>query len=128
MSIRLLPAGPEHLDEVARSLACAGLPGDDVRLPGRWFFRAVDADGPVGFGGLEGEGPDVLLRSVLVHPGARGRGHGAGVVYYLDGGAVRGVLLWNVWDSVPLARELIESTRAEPVADPQSLRGRIPLG
>ncbi len=30
-----------------------------------------------------------------------------GVVYYLDGGRVRGVLLWNVWDSVPKARELI---------------------
>ncbi len=33
-----------------------------------------------------------------------------GVVYYLAGGRVRGVLLWNVWDSVPKARELI----AEP--------------
>jgi 3-phenylpropionate/trans-cinnamate dioxygenase ferredoxin reductase subunit len=54
--------------------------------------------------------------------------HGAGVVYYLDGGAVRGVLLWNVWDSVPKARELIESTAAEPVGDPDSLRGRIPFG
>jgi 3-phenylpropionate/trans-cinnamate dioxygenase ferredoxin reductase component len=33
-----------------------------------------------------------------------------GVVYYLANGRVRGVLLWNVWDSVPKARELI----AEP--------------
>jgi NADPH-dependent 2,4-dienoyl-CoA reductase/sulfur reductase-like enzyme len=30
-----------------------------------------------------------------------------GVVYYLKDGRVRGVLLWNVWDSVPKARELI---------------------
>ncbi len=30
-----------------------------------------------------------------------------GVIYYLAGGRVRGVLLWNVWDSVPKARELI---------------------
>jgi NADPH-dependent 2,4-dienoyl-CoA reductase/sulfur reductase-like enzyme len=30
-----------------------------------------------------------------------------GVVYYLAGGRVRGVLLWNVWESVPKARELI---------------------
>jgi hypothetical protein len=30
-----------------------------------------------------------------------------GVVYYLAGGRVRGVLLWNVWDSVPAARALI---------------------
>jgi 3-phenylpropionate/trans-cinnamate dioxygenase ferredoxin reductase subunit len=48
-----------------------------------------------------------------------------GVVYYLDEGRVRGVLLWNVWDSVDDARALIESTQDEPVADPSSLRGRI---
>ena len=51
--------------------------------------------------------------------------HGAGVVYYLDGGAVRGVL---VWDSVPQARALIESSATEAVTDPASLRGSIPLG
>jgi NADPH-dependent 2,4-dienoyl-CoA reductase/sulfur reductase-like enzyme len=33
-----------------------------------------------------------------------------GVIYYLAGGRVRGVLLWNVWDAVPAARLLI----AEP--------------
>ena len=33
-----------------------------------------------------------------------------GVVYYLEGGRVRGVLLWNVWDAVPAARALL----AEP--------------
>ncbi|MCL5105379.1 MAG: FAD-dependent oxidoreductase [Armatimonadetes bacterium] len=30
-----------------------------------------------------------------------------GVVYYMRDGCVRGVLLWNVWDKVPAARELI---------------------
>lgn len=30
-----------------------------------------------------------------------------GVVYYLDGARVRGVLLWNVWDKVDEARKLI---------------------
>jgi len=33
-----------------------------------------------------------------------------GVVYYLEGVRVRGVLLWNVWDAVPAARALL----AEP--------------
>lgn len=33
-----------------------------------------------------------------------------GVVYYLEGDRLRGVLLWNVWDSVPAARALL----AEP--------------
>ncbi|MCP3423187.1 NAD(P)/FAD-dependent oxidoreductase [Nocardioides pinisoli] len=53
---------------------------------------------------------------------------GTGVVYYLKAGQVRGVLLWNVWDSVGKARDLIEETGKEPVADPETLRGRIPLG
>lgn len=30
-----------------------------------------------------------------------------GVIYYLKDGRVRGVLLWNVWDKIPTARELI---------------------
>src|SRR5699024_10682330 len=46
-----------------------------------------------------------------------------GVVYYLDAGRVRGVLLWNVWGQVEAARELI----AQPGrVDMESLRGRIP--
>lgn len=53
---------------------------------------------------------------------------GTGVVYYLKAGQVRGVLLWNVWDSVGKARDLIQETGKEPVADPETLRGRIPLG
>jgi len=45
-----------------------------------------------------------------------------GVIYYLNGGRVRGVLLWNVWDKVPAARELI----AEPgPCAPEDLKGRI---
>lgn len=46
-----------------------------------------------------------------------------GVVYYLDAGRVRGVLLWNVWGQVEAARELI--AQPGPV-DMESLRGRIP--
>ena len=53
---------------------------------------------------------------------------GTGVVYYLKAGHVRGVLLWNVWDSVDQARSLIEETAETPVTDPESLRGRIPFG
>jgi NADPH-dependent 2,4-dienoyl-CoA reductase/sulfur reductase-like enzyme len=46
-----------------------------------------------------------------------------GVVYYLEGGRVHGVLLWNVWGQVDAARALI----AQPGAsDAASLRGRIP--
>ncbi len=45
-----------------------------------------------------------------------------GVIYYLEGGRVRGVLLWNVWGKVDDARELI----AEPGPHgANTLRGRI---
>lgn len=49
--------------------------------------------------------------------------HRKGVVYYLDGGRVRGVLLWNVWGQVDAARALI--SQPGPF-DAASLSGRIP--
>ncbi len=45
-----------------------------------------------------------------------------GVIYYLENGRVRGALLWNVWDKVEAARELI----AQPGPFmPNELVGRI---
>jgi 3-phenylpropionate/trans-cinnamate dioxygenase ferredoxin reductase component len=45
-----------------------------------------------------------------------------GVIYYLQDGRVRGVLLWNVWGQVDAARALI----SEPGPfRPENLRGRI---
>jgi 3-phenylpropionate/trans-cinnamate dioxygenase ferredoxin reductase subunit len=45
------------------------------------------------------------------------------VIYYLREGRVAGVLLWNVWEQVEAARELI----AEPGPfEPGDLRGRLP--
>jgi NADPH-dependent 2,4-dienoyl-CoA reductase/sulfur reductase-like enzyme len=46
-----------------------------------------------------------------------------GVVYYLDDGRVRGVLLWNVWGQVEPARELIAEAGPHDV---DSVRGRLP--
>jgi len=46
-----------------------------------------------------------------------------GVCYYLDGGRVRGVLLWNVWGQVEAARELIA---ARGPFDAENVRGRLP--
>jgi NADPH-dependent 2,4-dienoyl-CoA reductase/sulfur reductase-like enzyme len=46
-----------------------------------------------------------------------------GVVYYLEGGRVRGVLLWNTWGQVDAARRLI----AKPGPfDAGRLKGRLP--
>ena len=47
---------------------------------------------------------------------------GAGVVYYLDGGRVAGVLLWNVWDATDRAREVIAG---QTDVRPEALRGLI---
>ena len=46
-----------------------------------------------------------------------------GVIYYLDNGRVRGVLLWNVWGQVDAARELIASPGP---FDAESVRNRLP--
>ncbi len=46
-----------------------------------------------------------------------------GVIYYMQDGRVRGVLLWNVWKQVNAARRLIE----EPGPfNPGDLKGRLP--
>lgn len=45
-----------------------------------------------------------------------------GVVYYLKGGRVQGVLLWNVWDQVDAARQLIAS---KGPFKPAGLKGRL---
>lgn len=46
-----------------------------------------------------------------------------GVLYYLDQGLVKGVLLWNVWEKVPQARALVE--QKTKVMYPSELSGRI---
>lgn len=48
--------------------------------------------------------------------------HRQGVVYYLDGGRVRGVLLWNVWDKVKDATTLLAEAGPFEAAE---LIGRI---
>ncbi|MGH7544582.1 MAG: NAD(P)/FAD-dependent oxidoreductase [Gemmatimonadota bacterium] len=49
--------------------------------------------------------------------------HRKGVLYYVAGGRVRGVLLWNVWKQVPAARALIAERGPFTAAD---LKGRLP--
>jgi hypothetical protein len=45
-----------------------------------------------------------------------------GVVYYMDDGQVRGVLLWNVWDKLDAARALMKEKGPFKEKD---LKGRI---
>lgn len=51
----------------------------------------------------------------------------AGIVYYVKDSHVEGVLLWNVWDSTDLAKEVISQSATQPLSR-EELIGRIPLG
>jgi len=66
---------------LAALLRAGGLPVDDLGDPGRVFFRLRAADGAVaGYVGLELHGREALLRSLVVDPRSRGKGHGTRLV------------------------------------------------
>ncbi len=75
------PLGRDERDLFIAALAAEKLVTADLERPGRRFFSFRGADGGlIGFGGLEGDGADILLRSIVILPEFRGRGHGAVVV------------------------------------------------
>jgi N-acetylglutamate synthase-like GNAT family acetyltransferase len=74
---------PDELTGLACLLNTASLPSADLAETDRVFFR-FDADCLVGYGGLEGEGADRLLRSILVVPDRRGAGIGRTLVAALE--------------------------------------------
>ncbi|QIK83486.1 NAD(P)/FAD-dependent oxidoreductase [Sanguibacter sp. HDW7] len=67
------------------------------------------------------------MRLTVVEDWAPGTPGAAGVVYHVsDDGALRGVMLWNVWDRAARATELLaELGSPGSVPDPAALRGRI---
>lgn len=84
MIMAATPLDPADLGKLRDALAAAALPTSDLAEPGRMFFRFDDDAGPVGYGGLEGEGTDRLLRSLLVLAGRRGAGLGRAVLAALE--------------------------------------------
>ena len=92
--MQMIKVGASGLNQLRASLSQAGLPYDDVSDPGRQFYR-FDVDGKlVAYGGLEGTGPDLLLRSLVVSEEHRGAGLGKAVLseleqYAVSQGAVR---------------------------------------
>lgn len=78
--VRIRPATAADRAAVVGLLQAAGLPAAGVspRLEG--FLIAEREGRPVGAVGLEAYGPDALLRSAVVDPGARGTGVGAALV------------------------------------------------
>ena len=65
--------------ELVAALEDAHLPTEDLGDAGRAFFAFEEAGRPIGFAGLELYGEDALLRSVVVLPEVRGKGHGHAV-------------------------------------------------
>jgi amino-acid N-acetyltransferase len=78
------PLATSGLPALIDALDHAGLPSDDIGRSGQMFFRLTDDDGLVGFGGLEGEAPDLLLRSLVVAPDRRGQGLGSRLLRRLE--------------------------------------------
>lgn len=79
-------AEARHADDVLRlALSAAQLPTDDLGGLDQMFFSLSDEEGLIGFIGLEGNGADRLLRSLVVQPTRRGRGYGRMLVERLEG-------------------------------------------
>lgn len=81
--LRAAALDPADLVGLADVLAAAGLPLSDLAEPGRLFLRFNDG-ALAGFGGMEGDGPDRLLRSLVVVPNRRGAGLGRTMLGLLE--------------------------------------------
>jgi len=106
----------EHEDNALSmgKLAGRNMAGDQSRYDHLPMFYSDLFD--IGYEAVGELNPDLETYSDWQEP------YQKGVVYYLDHGRVRGVLLWNVWDQVEAARGLIAAP--DPIK-PGDLRGRI---
>lgn len=77
------PLDAASLGGLAALLTAAGLPVSDLAEPGRVFFQ-FDDGALAGFGGIEGDGPDRLLRSLVVPADRRGQGLGSAMLAALE--------------------------------------------
>ncbi len=110
--------------EAARNaLAAAGLPVDGIEGAHVALFEAIDSTrARVGFGALEGKGPDLLLRSIVIVPERRGQGLGAPLVHALERAAARrgAERLHLLTDTAPFF-ETAGFGRADRMSAPQSI-------
>ena len=81
--LTITPLESSELAGLAQALNTAGLPNSDLVDPDRMFFR-FDADSLIGYGGLEGQGTDRLLRSIVILGDHRGYGLGQALVATLE--------------------------------------------
>lgn len=82
ISVRLL--GVDQIDDLAIQLNAAGLPTQDLLQPNRMFYSFHRGDTTLGYGGIEGNGRDRLLRSLVVVPAQRRAGAGTLLLQALE--------------------------------------------
>lgn len=87
-TMQMIKVGPSGLNQLRESLSEAGLPCDDVSEPGLQFYHFEVDGNRVAYGGLEGSGPDLLLRSMIVSETRRGEGLGKAVLSELERHAI----------------------------------------
>lgn len=113
----------EHVDQAQASGAAAGRNMAGGQVPYEHtpiFYSDLFDDGYEAVGTLD-------TRFDMVEDWAPGEPGAQGVVYYVKNGSVRGVLLWNVWDSTDKARAILKEFHQEhAVQNPNELIGRIP--
>lgn len=71
-------------DAFRHTLEWERLPTDDLEEPGHLFFSLGDDERVFGYVGLEGTGPDALLRSLVVKRPYVGQGYGRLLVERLE--------------------------------------------
>lgn len=89
MTLAFAPTPDGRHDILRLALEEARLPTDDLGEPGRRFFELSGDDGPIGFIGIEGDGQDRLLRSLVVLPSRKRLGHGSVLVAHAEAVAHR---------------------------------------
>lgn len=104
--------GRRHVEHVDHAEASGALAGKNMTRPEA--EREEYEHTPLFFSDLFDDGYEAVgrLDSSLEMREVWDEEHRAAVVHYLDEGVVEGVLLWNTWDSVPAARELIAQSQA----------------
>lgn len=115
---------PDARDDVLRlALEASGLPTDDLNEPGRRFFKLSDVDGPIGFVGIEGAGPDRLLRSFVALPSRKRLGNGGRLLAHAEAVACRdGVERLHLLTTVADFFRSRGYCDADRVAAPESIR------
>ncbi|GLK74515.1 arsenate reductase (glutaredoxin) [Ancylobacter dichloromethanicus] len=110
---------------LARALRDTGLPTDDLRSStGRFYGYRTLGGTLVGYGGFEVSGDDVLLRSLLVTPAARGKSIGRNIALLLMSRAfdVGGRKAWLLTTSAAAFFERLGFTVAAREAAPEAIR------